>query len=97
MKKALKSKVLVLFLLAAMLLSVARCGYLLHPERKGTKSGNIDPVILIMDCAWLIVFFVPGVVALVVDFTTGCIYESGGALNVEPGKAVGDNDIGFAI
>jgi hypothetical protein len=42
------------------------CGYLLHPERRGTQSGIIDGAGII-----------PGVIALVVDFSSGGIYLSG--------------------
>ena len=88
MKKALRSKILVIFLLVALTVSFSSCGFLLYPERKGSTSGRIDPAVLIMDCAWLFVFVVPGVVALAVDFATGCIYMSGSAMDVRPGDTV---------
>jgi hypothetical protein len=53
------------------------CGYLLHPERRGIQSGSIDGATMVMDCLWLLAGIVPGVVALVVDFSSGGIYASG--------------------
>ncbi len=49
------------------------CGYLLHPERRGIQSGVIDGATMVMDCLWLLVGVVPGVVALIVDFSSGGI------------------------
>jgi hypothetical protein len=62
------------------------CGYFLHPERRGQQSGRIDSATMVMDLLWLLPGIVPGVIALVVDFSSGAIYVRGGtALNVQPG------------
>jgi hypothetical protein len=53
------------------------CGYILHPERRGIQSGTIDAATMVMDLLWLLAGIVPGVVALVVDFSSGGIYASG--------------------
>jgi len=53
------------------------CGYFLHPERRGTQSGIIDGATMVMDILWLIPGIIPGVIALVVDFSSGAIYVSG--------------------
>jgi hypothetical protein len=53
------------------------CGYFLHPERRGTQSGVIDGATMVMDILWLIPGIIPGVIALVVDFSSGAIYISG--------------------
>src|SRR5580692_5278580 len=53
------------------------CGYILHPERRGTQSGVIDGATMVMDILWLIPGIIPGVIALVVDFSSGAIYVSG--------------------
>jgi hypothetical protein len=62
----------------ATLLAVAStsvgCGYYLHPERRGNAGGTIDGGDLILDILWLIPGIVPGVIALVVDFSSGAIY-----------------------
>jgi hypothetical protein len=54
------------------------CGYLLHPERRGNRGGYVAGGTLVMDLLWLIPGLVPGVVALVVDFSSGAIYVNGG-------------------
>jgi len=62
------------------------CGYILHPERRGTQSGLIDGATMVMDLLWLLAGIIPGVVALIVDFSSGAIYVRGGsALRLEPG------------
>lgn len=53
------------------------CGYLLHPERRGIQAGTIDTATMVMDLLWLLAGIVPGVVALVVDFSSGGIYATG--------------------
>jgi len=56
----------------------ASCGYVLYPERKG-NSGNIDTLPFVVDLLWLLPGLVPGVICLIVDFTTGCVYRGGGS------------------
>jgi hypothetical protein len=53
------------------------CGYLLYPERRGRRGGVIDGLPLIVDILWLIPGLVPGLICLIVDFGTGCIYAGG--------------------
>jgi len=50
------------------------CGTVLHPERRGQPAGRIDWGIFALDAIGLIFFFIPGVIAFAVDFTTGAIY-----------------------
>ena len=50
------------------------CAYVLHPERRGSAGGTIDGGDLVMDLLWLIPGVVPGVVFLIVDFSSGAIY-----------------------
>ena len=50
------------------------CGTLLHPERRGQPAGKLDWGIVALDAVGLLLFFVPGVIAFAVDFTTGTIY-----------------------
>ena len=50
------------------------CGTILHPERRGQPAGRLDPAIVCLDAAGLILFFVPGVIAFAVDFSNGTIY-----------------------
>ena len=61
------------------------CGYLLYPERRGAQSGRIDSGTMVMDLLWLLPGIVPGVVALIVDFSSGAIYVRGShALRLAP-------------
>lgn len=51
------------------------CGTLLYPERHGQPhSPHIDWKVVALDGLGLLLFFVPGVIAFVVDFSTGAIY-----------------------
>jgi hypothetical protein len=60
---------------AALSSGTGGCGWILHPERCGQlHSHDIDWKIAALDGLGLLLFFVPGVVAFVVDFYTGAIY-----------------------
>ena len=60
------------------------CGYLLHPERRGQQSGIIDGATMVMDLLWLLPGIIPGVVALIVDFSSGAIYVGGHRAHLAP-------------
>ena len=66
--------------------SAVDCGYVLHPERRGNNGGEVAGGTLVMDLLWLIPGILPGVIFLVVDFTSGAIYrhpgERGGGVRV---------------
>jgi hypothetical protein len=68
-------QVLSLVLCAALGAQVAGCGTILYPERRGTHGRHIDAGVAVMDGLWCLVFIVPGVVAFIVDFGNGAIYE----------------------
>jgi hypothetical protein len=73
---ATKPHKLVSILVAAVLaLQLAACGTILYPERRGTHGGRVDVGVAVMDGFWCLVFIVPGVVAYIVDFSNGSIYE----------------------
>ena len=59
-------------------LNTTACGYFLFPERVGQTAGRLDPTIVILDAAGLLVGVIPGVVAFAVDITTGAIYLPAG-------------------
>jgi len=61
-------------LCAVLIFQIIGCGTIMHPRRIGQKSGNIDPVVAILDGVCLLFFIVPGVVAFAVDFINGTIY-----------------------
>jgi hypothetical protein len=53
----------------------AGCGMILHPERRGQPpGGNLDWAVVALDTLGLLLFFLPGVIAFAVDFSTGAIY-----------------------
>ena len=54
------------------------CGYVLHPERRGNNGGEVAGGTLVMDLLWLIPGVIPGVVFLIVDFTSGAAYRHAG-------------------
>jgi hypothetical protein len=51
------------------------CGWILYPERRGNRSGEVDIGVLVVDLLWLLPGIVPGAVCLAVDFTSGAIYR----------------------
>ncbi len=54
---------------------VAGCGMILHPERRNQPpGGSMDWSIFALDTVGLLLFFIPGVIAFAVDFSTGAIY-----------------------
>jgi len=59
------------------------CGYILYPERRGNQGGLIDGGTMVMDLLWLLAGVIPGVVALIVDFSSGAIYVGGGHRRAE--------------
>lgn len=72
MKAFLTAGLLALAILTATL--VSSCGTLLYPERKGQSQGNVDINVVLLDGIGLFFFLIPGIIAYVVDFSTGAIY-----------------------
>jgi len=61
--------------LSGSIASLTGCGTLFHGERRGQPHSNqIDWGMAALDGLGLLLFFVPGVVAFAVDFSTGAIY-----------------------
>ncbi len=60
--------------LVLMAVTSVDCGYILYPWRRGNRPGEIDGETLVMDILWFIPGFIPGAIALAVDFSTGAIY-----------------------
>jgi hypothetical protein len=69
-------RALALLLSAALGAQAAGCGTILYPERRGRTGGHVDVGVAVMDGLWCLVFIIPGVVAYIVDFGNGTIYES---------------------
>jgi len=64
-----------LVLALAVAIESASCGTVIHPERVGrSHSGALDPSIVVLDGLGVLVFLIPGVVAFIVDFSTGAIW-----------------------
>ena len=62
-------------LLAGTILWTSSCGTLIHPERVGQpRTGRLDASIVLLDGLGLLLFFIPGVIAFIVDFGSGAIY-----------------------
>jgi len=78
MNKNILTKSIALSLAMIMVLELTACGTVFYPERKGAKSGSIDPVVAVADAIGLLFFFIPGVIAFAVDFNNGTIYTSHG-------------------
>jgi hypothetical protein len=75
--KIFNFKLIALGLIFFLTLSLAGCGTLIYPERRGQTGGRIDPAIAILDGVGLLVFLIPGMVAFAIDFATGAIYLPG--------------------
>lgn len=76
-------------------LQLTACGTVFYPERKGQKSGQIDPLVAVANAIGLLFYFIPGVIAFAVDFTTGAIYLPHGrhsSLTPEELKSVKDEN-----
>jgi hypothetical protein len=83
MRKALR-RTLQWSLVALLLLQFTGCGTILYPERRGQSAGKLDAVVVILDAVGLFFFFVPGVIAFAVDFSTGAVYlPHGGRSDLE--------------
>jgi len=78
MKKGLS-----LLICGLLLFQLAACGTLIYPERRGQTSGEIDPVVAVLDACGLILLVIPGLVAFIIDFDTGAIYLPAGKKSKE--------------
>jgi hypothetical protein len=70
-------RAIALGLLIALGVESTACGTLIYPERRGQRSGRIDPGVAVMDGIGLLLFIIPGMVAFAIDFSTGAIYLPG--------------------
>lgn len=79
-------KSIALLLVGGFAIQLAACGTIMHPERKGQKSGQLDTSIVALDAVGLLFFFVPGIIAFAVDFNNGTIYLPGGSASTNSGE-----------
>jgi hypothetical protein len=87
MEEAFSRRGLLCASVAACVSAVTGCGTLIHPERRyAPNDGRLDWGIVALDGLGLLLFFIPGVIAFAVDFTTGAIYlpPSGYGDNTRP-------------
>lgn len=64
-----------ILVLASAVVGTTSCGTIIHPERIGQpRSGRLDFSIVLLDGLGLLLFFIPGVIAFIVDFGTGAIF-----------------------
>ncbi len=90
MKDFLTKKAVPALMATTMLVNIAACGTILHPERKGQKGGQIDIKIAVLDGIGLLFFLIPGVIAYAVDFNNGTIYLPGGHASTDVDTDVED-------
>ena len=89
LQKLLRKRIIAALVAAGITIHLTSCGTILHPERRGQPTGRLDPGIVVLDAVGLLLFFVPGVIAFAVDFTTGAIYlPAEGASIVLPASPV---------
>lgn len=70
---------------ATLVTTLAGCGTIIYPDRRGQTRGRIDPAIAILDGVGVLVFIIPGLIAFAVDFATGAIYLPGHKARKEAG------------
>ena len=68
------SRIIKHFIIVLLSFQLAACGTILYPERRNQKVGRIDVGVALLDGFWLFAGFIPGIIAFVVDFSTGAIY-----------------------
>jgi hypothetical protein len=95
-KEIFKKRLFILVVLAAFIITATGCGYIMYPERRhGKLTHEIDGMVVLFDCLWLIPGIIPGVVALVVDGASGTWYyseeewdeiQSESSMNIQPGQ-----------
>lgn len=73
-----KSTVISLVLVTSLSTQLFSCGYILHPEQRGQKAGELDLAIVGLDAIGLLFFIIPGVIAFAVDIYSGTIYKPNG-------------------
>ena len=80
-------------LAGTLLLQLTACGTLFHGERKGQQASNqVDPTVLILDCCGFLFGIIPGVVALVIDYSNNTIYYTKAEVRANQHSSVKDID-----
>jgi len=85
----LANRALVAVVLVVFIFSISGCGTIFYPERRFAATSNEpDLKVIVMDCLWLLAWVIPGVVALLVDYSTGAIFLPASEVKVSPGDTV---------
>lgn len=64
-------------------LALGGCGYLLYPERRGqTSKSQLDATVVILDGLLVLLAVVPGVIAFIVDASSGTLYLPAGGKSI---------------
>ena len=85
----LANRGLVAVVLFSFIFATSGCGTILYPERHFSPgSGKPDLKVIGMDCLWLLVGVIPGLVALLVDLGSGAIFLPQSEVSVSPGETV---------
>ena len=85
----LANRALVAVVLVVFIFAVSGCGTIIYPERRfAPVSNEPDWKVVGMDCLWLLAGIVPGVVALLVDLSTGAIFLPASEVSLSPGDTV---------
>ncbi|WP_111641900.1 polyribonucleotide nucleotidyltransferase [Marinimicrobium alkaliphilum] len=71
-------KPIAIALSALLVTQLTACGTVLYPERRGQTGGDLDVAVVLMNTIGLVLFVVPGLIAFIVDFSTGAIYLPSG-------------------
>ena len=74
-KRAVVRRLVGVSLAAALPFTSLACGTLMHPERIGQpRTGRLDTAVCVLDGVGCLLFVVPGVIALIVDYGTGALF-----------------------
>ena len=96
--RLMKTRWLIVALTVMFVVASSGCGTLLHPDRRSAKpSHKLDATIVVLDCLWLLVGVIPGVIALGVDFYNKTIYYSEGEVRAGAGDRITINLRGPAL
>ena len=86
-------KSMLIALAGTLLLQLTACGTLFHGERKGQQASNqVDPTVLILDCCGFLFGIIPGVVALVIDYSNKTIYYTKAEVRANQHSSINDID-----
>ena len=72
--RCVSSRLICALTAAVLIVQSVSCGSILYPERIGQSHGPLDPKVVALDTAGLLLFVVPGAIAFAVDFYNGTIY-----------------------